>query len=232
MPLNINNLTAGTPVTFNAQTSPQRMVFDSENIAFRIVNNTTGIVTVSEENSDGFICQVNPGATAFGLMQNAILVKAQYPGSVTLTPYSWVPVTFAQGTFLPTVTGTGVNPTFSGYVTRFGKWTKIGNRVIIDVFVVTNVVTAVGDGFLQVSNLPFTPDRSIRTVGAMQTPLGGTVANAPTLRPVIMETGLGHTGVVFTYLDDNTDMAFFPLGVEPFGEGSNFEITFHIEYFV
>jgi len=92
MPLNINNLTAGTPVTFNAQTSAQRMVFDSATVAFRIVNNTPGIVTVMEENSDSFICQVDPGATAFGLMQNAILVEAQYPGPVTVTPYTWVPV--------------------------------------------------------------------------------------------------------------------------------------------
>lgn len=100
MPLNINNLTAGTPVTFNAQTSAQRMVFDSANVAFRIVNNTTGIVTVQEENSDTFICQVDPGATAFGLMQNAILVEAQYPGPVTLTPYTWVPVSSgASNTF-------------------------------------------------------------------------------------------------------------------------------------
>jgi hypothetical protein len=92
MPLNINNLTAGTPVTFNVQTSVQRMVFDSATVAFRIVNNTPGIVTVLEENSDSFICQVDPGATAFGLIQNAIFVEAQYPGSVTLTPYTWVPV--------------------------------------------------------------------------------------------------------------------------------------------
>lgn len=92
MPLTITGLTAGTAVTFNAQTSAQRMVFDSANVAFRIVNNTTGIVTVLEENSDGFICTVDPGATAFGLMQNVILVEAQYPGPVTLTPYSWVPV--------------------------------------------------------------------------------------------------------------------------------------------
>ena len=92
MPLNINNLTAGTPVTFNAQTSVQRMVFDSATVAFRIVNNTPGIVTVLEENSDSFICQVDPGATAFGLMQNAILVEAQYSGPVTLTPYTWTPV--------------------------------------------------------------------------------------------------------------------------------------------
>jgi len=92
MPLNINNLTSGTPVTFNAQTSVQRMVFDSSTVAFRIVNNTPGIVTVMEENSDSFICQVDPGATAFGLMQNAILVEAQYSGPVTLTPYTWIPV--------------------------------------------------------------------------------------------------------------------------------------------
>lgn len=92
MPLTISNLTAGTPITFNAQTSPQRMVFDSSTVAFRIVNNTTGIVMVQEENSDGFICQVDPGATAFGLMQNAILVEAQYPGPVTVTPYTWIPV--------------------------------------------------------------------------------------------------------------------------------------------
>jgi hypothetical protein len=92
MPLNINNLTAGTPVAFNAQTSVHRMVFDSATVAFQIVNNTTGIVTVLEENSDSFICQVDPGATAFGLMQNAILVEAQYPGPVILTPYTWIPV--------------------------------------------------------------------------------------------------------------------------------------------
>ncbi len=100
MPLNVNNLTAGTAITFNAQTSPQRMVFDSATVAFRIVNNTTGIVTVSEENSDGFICQVNPGDTAFGLMQNVILIEAQYPGPVTLTPYTWIPVSSgASNTF-------------------------------------------------------------------------------------------------------------------------------------
>jgi hypothetical protein len=100
MPLNINNLTAGTPVTFNAQTSAQRMVFDSATVAFRIVNNTTGIVTVSEENSDGFICQVNPGATELGLMQNAILVEAQYSGPVTITPFTWIPVSSgASNTF-------------------------------------------------------------------------------------------------------------------------------------
>jgi hypothetical protein len=126
MPLNINNLTAGTPVTFNAQTSAQRMVFDSATVAFRIVNNTPGIVTVMEENSDSFICQVDPGATAFGLMQNAILVEAQYSGPVTLTPYTWTPVsstganTFTGGnTFVsPSVTSNGIlvqaNGTISG----------------------------------------------------------------------------------------------------------------------
>jgi hypothetical protein len=126
MPLNINNLTAGTPVTFNAQTSAQRMVFDSATVAFRIVNNTPGIVTVMEENSDSFICQVDPGATAFGLIQNAIFVEAQYPGPVTLTPYTWTPVsstganTFTGGnTFVsPSVTSSGIlvqsNGTISG----------------------------------------------------------------------------------------------------------------------
>jgi hypothetical protein len=116
MPLNINNLTAGTPVTFNAQTSAQRMVFDSATVAFRIVNNTPGIVTVMEENSDSFICQVDPGATAFGLIQNAIFVEAQYPGPVTLTPYTWTPVsstganTFTGGNkfISPSTTSSGI----------------------------------------------------------------------------------------------------------------------------
>jgi hypothetical protein len=122
MPLNINNLTAGTPVTFNAQTSAQRMVFDSSTVAFRIVNNTSGIVTVLEENSDGFICQVNPGDTGSGLIQNAILVEAQYPGPVTLTPYTWVPVSSgASSNFTAPQTFTG------NYTTNFPVQINAGN---------------------------------------------------------------------------------------------------------
>ena len=122
MPLNINNLTAGTPVTFNAQTSAQRMVFDSSTVAFRIVNNTSGIITVSEENSDTFICQVNPGDTGSGLIQNAILVEAQYPGPVTLTPYTWVPVSSgASSNFTAPQTFTG------NYTTNFPVQINTGN---------------------------------------------------------------------------------------------------------
>lgn len=137
-----------------------------------------------------------------------------------------------QGTFLPTITGTTTNPTFSGYLVRQGRWTKIGNRVIIDVQILTNTVTADGTGFLQVSNLPFTPDRSIRTVGTFLPILGGGTTNTLPIRPVIMETGYGHTGVVFIYLNDDSDIYFAPIDISPFNFGNQVDITFHIEYFI
>jgi hypothetical protein len=139
MPLNINNLTAGTPVTFNAQTSAQRMVFDSATVAFRIVNNTPGIVTVMEENSDSFICQVDPGATAFGLMQNAIFVEAQYPGSVTVTPYTWVPVSANSP------------QTFTGnYTTSFPIQINAGNVSQVEPNIYNTVPAAIQNNGIQV----------------------------------------------------------------------------------
>ena len=139
MPLNINNLTAGTPVTFNAQTSAQRMVFDSATVAFRIVNNTPGIVTVMEENSDSFICQVDPGATAFGLMQNAIFVEAQYPGPVTVTPYTWVPVSANSP------------QTFTGnYTTNFPIQINAGNVSQVEPNIYNTVPAAIQNNGIQV----------------------------------------------------------------------------------
>jgi hypothetical protein len=136
-----------------------------------------------------------------------------------------------QGTFLPTVTGTTTNPTFSGYIVREGRWTKIGNRVIIDVQILTNTVTASGTGFLQVSNLPFTFNQSIRTVGTFLPPLGGETLTLP-IRPALMETGYDYTGVVFIYVDDNNDITFVPIDISPFNLGNQIDLTFHIEYFI
>jgi len=141
MPLNINNLTAGTPVTFNAQTSVQRMVFDSATVAFRIVNNTTGIVTVLEENSDSFICQVDPGATAFGLMQNAILVEAQYSGPVTITPYTWTPVSSTG-----TNTFTGGNKFIAPNTSSSGIVVQANGTISADEVVVGTNTTCIFQG--------------------------------------------------------------------------------------
>lgn len=70
--------------------------------------------------------------------------------------------TYATGTFSPTLTGSTTNPTV-GYASQVGRYTKIGNRVYVTVYIQVNSYTG-GSGNLRISNLPFTTNASTGAV--------------------------------------------------------------------
>lgn len=69
---------------------------------------------------------------------------------------------YVQGTFTPTITGSGGNPT-AGYSVQEGRYTRIGNRVIVQINLSIVSLTG-GSGNLQISTLPFTSNNSANTV--------------------------------------------------------------------
>jgi hypothetical protein len=73
---------------------------------------------------------------------------------ISQIPLTGHPLPEEAGTFAPTLTGSGSNPTVT-YVTQLGNYTKIGKRVFIDVEIVISGFTG-GSGTLQLSNLPYT----------------------------------------------------------------------------
>ncbi len=82
---------------------------------------------------------MDPGATAFGLMQNAIFVETQYPGSVTVTPYTWVPVSANSP------------QTFTGnYTTSFPIQINAGNVSQVEPNIYNTVPAAIQNNGIQV----------------------------------------------------------------------------------
>ena len=61
---------------------------------------------------------------------------------------------YEEGTWTPTLTSDGTPPTVTGYASRYGSYTKIGNRVYISVNI-RATVTAVGTGTPQVTGFPY-----------------------------------------------------------------------------
>jgi hypothetical protein len=61
---------------------------------------------------------------------------------------------YEEGTFTPTLSSSGTPPTVSGYASRYGSYTKIGNRVYISVNI-RATVTAVGTGTPQITGFPY-----------------------------------------------------------------------------
>lgn len=61
---------------------------------------------------------------------------------------------YEQGTFTPTITSAGTAPTVA-YNSQTGAYTKIGNRVHVDISISTSSYTA-GTGNFRIAGLPFT----------------------------------------------------------------------------
>lgn len=76
--------------------------------------------------------------------------------STLLLPYSEQNV----GTFTPTFIGSTIAGTFT-YTTQNGFYTRLGNRVLIDVHIAISAIAVAPTGNLQIGGLPFvaaTPD--------------------------------------------------------------------------
>jgi hypothetical protein len=72
---------------------------------------------------------------------------------------------YEEGTWTPTLTGAGSNPTVS-YSTQLGKYTKIGNAVTVYFQCFTSSVSG-GSGRLRISGLPFTSNSDNKSGAAL-----------------------------------------------------------------
>ena len=61
---------------------------------------------------------------------------------------------YEEGTFTPTLLGSSGNPTVT-YTTQSGRYTKVGNRVFVDMYIGTSAYSG-GSGNFRIGGLPFT----------------------------------------------------------------------------
>jgi hypothetical protein len=66
---------------------------------------------------------------------------------------------YEEGTFTPTLSSSGTAPTVTSYNTRYGSYTKIGNRVLVTV-AIRATMTSAGTGFPVITGLPYSPNAS------------------------------------------------------------------------
>jgi len=81
---------------------------------------------------------------------------------------------YEEGSFTPTYTGSGGNPTVTYDALQFGFYTRIGRKVFCIVRLRTDAMSG-GGGVLQVSGLPYVADNSLNTNN--YTSGGGVVSN-------------------------------------------------------
>lgn len=122
-----------------------------------LVGNGTGVVTQIAVGGARSIlignAGANPSFSTTGTPQvNSISFDA---GANSLGAY-------IQGTFTPTLTNTGSAPTV-GYAATNGRYTRIGNRVIVTTRIQLNSYSA-GSGDVQYSSLPITSNNTSNNV--------------------------------------------------------------------
>ena len=93
---------------------------------------------------------------------------------------------YEEGTFTPTLSSDGTPPTVSGYVNRYGSYTKIGNRVFISVNIRATITNA-GTGTPQITGLPYASNNnalngvSLGITDLMTVPFNANYINGSTL---------------------------------------------------
>lgn len=144
-------------------------------------------------------------------------------GSVLQTQRAVVPI---EGTFTPTLitydVGATVVPVFD-FEVSFGRYQRIGNKVIVDVDFYGDTCTTAGTGYLAIGNLPFTADASTITIGNA-TP--GSGQTAPTGCQFDNDQG------TLLKLTDMTLGYFGYTSADYFNTGDNFKVQCHIEYWL
>ena len=133
----------------------------------RIDNAGRVLVGTSTANTSGAKLQTSDGITF-----PATQVASADPN--TLDDYE-------EGTFTPTIvseTGSFTSITYDG--NRGGKYTKIGNYVVAQIFMATQGVTVgTASGKVLIDGFPFTPSSSARCSGALINVFGYASSNAP-----------------------------------------------------
>ena len=156
----------------------------------------------------------------------AIQTNRSIDGGFTQVSKTGTTPAFAEGAFTPTLVAYGGSPTTQpefSFETAFGRYQRIGNKVIVDVDFCGENCNVQGVGNLAIGNLPFVADASTITIG-LATPGSGQTA----------PTGCQFDNDQGTLLK-LTDMAlgsFGYTGADYFNTGDNFKVQAHIEYWI
>ena len=158
-------------------------------------------------------------------MTNIQVNRSINAGTTQVTKTGTTPA-FAEGTFTPTLVtydvGATIQPEFS-FETSFGRYQRIGNKVIVDVDFYGDSCNVQGTGFLAIGNLPFVADASTITIG-IATP--GSGQQAPTGCQFDSNQG------TLLKLTDMTLGSFGYTSADYFNTGDNFKVQAHIEYWI
>ena len=156
----------------------------------------------------------------------AIQTNRSIDGGFTQVSKTGTTPAFAEGAFTPTLVAYGGNPTTQpefAFETAFGRYQRIGNKVIVDVDFYGDSCSVQGVGNLAIGNLPFTADASTITVG-VATP--GSGQTAPTGCQFDNDQG------TLLKLTDMIGGSFAYTNADYFNTGDNFKVQCHIEYWI
>lgn len=158
-------------------------------------------------------------------MTNIQVNRSINAGTTQVTKTGTTPA-FAEGAFVPTLVAYGGSPTIQpefSFETSFGRYQRIGNKVIVDVDFYGDSCNVQGTGFLAIGNLPFVADASTITIG-IATP--GSGQQAPTGCQFDSNQG------TLLKLTDMTLGSFGYTSADYFNTGDNFKVQAHIEYWI
>ena len=148
-------------------------------------------------------------------------------GTTQVTKTGTAPA-YAEGTFTPTLVAYGASPTIQpefAFETAFGRYQRIGNKVIVDVDFYGDSCGVAGTGNLAIGNLPFVADASTITIG-LATPGSGQTA------PTGCQFDSIVAPVTLLKLTDMTLGSFGYTSANYFNTGDNFKVQCHIEYWI
>lgn len=144
-------------------------------------------------------------------------------GGVQSTQRQVIPV---EGAFTPTLVAYDGSPTTQPEFTfevAFGRYQKIGNKVIVDVDFYGDSCNVQGVGNLAISNLPFAADASTTTIGIAIPGLGQTASTG---------CQFDNDEGTLLKLTDMSNGSFAYTGADYFNTGDNFRVVCHVEYWI
>ena len=121
---------------------------DATAMKIRNFSGAVDLVTVTRATGN---TTIETGNLVIGTSGKGIDFSATSDGSGTMT--SEVLDDYEEGTFTPTLLGSGSNPTVT-YSSQSGSYTKIGNLVTINIYLSTSAYSG-GSGNIRIGGLPF-----------------------------------------------------------------------------
>lgn len=158
----------------------------------------------------------------------AIQTNRSIDGGFTQVSKTGTTPAFAEGAFTPTLVAYGGSPTTQpefSFETAFGRYQRIGNKVIVDVDFYGDSCNVQGVGNLGIGNLPFVADATTITIG-VATPGEGQTA------PTGCQFDSYVAPITLLKLTDMTLGSFGYTSADYFNTGDNFKVQAHIEYWI